>query len=282
MRYNRKILHYFSGKGKFIGTFENTKETGIGEVGALACGDILKLSLKIQHDLITDVKVMVFGCVSAFAASTYLAEILIGTNIHDALKIENQKIVEFLGLPPIKIHCSVLAKEALHKAINNYLIKNNRLHVSQCAHVSEGYFERKENDILINSQNKVGFEIIEDKCFTENKIHESQAQITFTDIAFNKIKHFFKDKKNSSLLLHVVREGCGFLYKYKIINDCDTGSQHCSVNYEVFKIVFFKNQYEYLQNTNIDFIDKDMDSCIVFRKNKNASYCNCGVTFNIS
>ena len=111
MRYNKKILKYFHGKKKFIGKFNDDKNVGIGEVGALACGDILKLFIKVEDNKIIDVKVMVFGCLSAFASSTYLAEMLIGKDIYSAFKIRNSDISDALGLPPIKIHCSVLAQK---------------------------------------------------------------------------------------------------------------------------------------------------------------------------
>lgn len=107
-----------------VGEIENAD--AIGEVGNAKCGDIMRMYLKIDNDIITDVKFKTFGCGSAIATSSMATELIKGKPLKDALKLTNQAVVEALdGLPTHKIHCSVLAEEAIKDAIKNYYIKNN-------------------------------------------------------------------------------------------------------------------------------------------------------------
>jgi nitrogen fixation NifU-like protein len=98
---------------------------GIGEVGAAACGDIMKISLKIRDGKIEDARFKTFGCGSAIASSSLVTEMVKGRTIGEAMKIQNSQIAEELKLPPVKIHCSVLAEDALKAAISDYLKKKN-------------------------------------------------------------------------------------------------------------------------------------------------------------
>ena len=98
---------------------------GIGEVGAAACGDIMKISLKIKDGKIEDARFKTFGCGSAIASSSMATELIKGRTIEEALSFSNQEVVDALGgLPPVKIHCSVLAEEALKAALEDYVKKN--------------------------------------------------------------------------------------------------------------------------------------------------------------
>lgn len=99
---------------------------GVGEVGNMKCGDIMKIYLKIDNDIITDVKFETFGCGSAIASSSMATELIKGKSINDALALTNKAVVEALdGLPPQKIHCSVLAEEAVSAALKDYFDKNS-------------------------------------------------------------------------------------------------------------------------------------------------------------
>ncbi len=98
---------------------------GIGEVGAAACGDIMKISLKIKDGIIEDARFKTFGCGSAIASSSMATELIKGRSIDEAMSFSNQEVVDALGgLPPVKIHCSVLAEEALKAALEDYLKKH--------------------------------------------------------------------------------------------------------------------------------------------------------------
>jgi nitrogen fixation NifU-like protein len=120
--YNQKVLEVFANP-KNVGVIENAD--GEGMVGNATCGDIMKITLKIDDDVITDAKFQTFGCTAAIATSSTATEMVKGLKIEDALKITNAKVVEYLeGLPPQKIHCSVLAEEAIKKAIESYKAKH--------------------------------------------------------------------------------------------------------------------------------------------------------------
>lgn len=122
--YSEKVMDHFMNP-RNIGIIEDAN--GIGEEGNLSCGDIMKIYLKVENDIIVDVKFQTFGCGAAIASSSMATEMIKGKTLEDAWKLSNKEVAEALdGLPPIKMHCSVLAEEAIHNAINDYLIKNDR------------------------------------------------------------------------------------------------------------------------------------------------------------
>ncbi|HPG92576.1 MAG TPA: Fe-S cluster assembly scaffold protein NifU [Clostridia bacterium] len=116
--YNQKVLDAFANP-KNVGVIENAD--GEGTVGNPTCGDIMKITLKIDNDIITDAKFQTYGCTAAIATSSTATEMIKGKSVEEAMKLTNSQVVEYLeGLPPQKIHCSVLAEEAIKKAIENY------------------------------------------------------------------------------------------------------------------------------------------------------------------
>ncbi|WP_092402777.1 MULTISPECIES: Fe-S cluster assembly scaffold IscU [Candidatus Ichthyocystis] len=127
MPYSDKVLDHYENP-RNVGSFqEETKGVGTGIVGAPSCGDVMKLQIKVGKDsVIEDVKFMTFGCGSAIASSSLATEMIKGKTIDNALKIKNSVIVEELSLPPVKIHCSILAEAAIRAAVANYK-ENNRL-----------------------------------------------------------------------------------------------------------------------------------------------------------
>ena len=119
--YSEKVMEHFRNP-RNVGVLENAD--GIGEVGNAKCGDIMKIYLKIDDDIITDVKFETFGCGSAIASSSMATELIKGKSVTEALTLTNQAVVEALdGLPPHKLHCSVLAEEAIKKALQDYYKK---------------------------------------------------------------------------------------------------------------------------------------------------------------
>ena len=123
--YNQKVLDAFANP-KNVGEIE--KPDGEGTVGNATCGDIMKITLRIVDDVIVDAKFQTFGCAAAIATSSTATQMVIGMTVDDALKITNAKVVEALeGLPPQKLHCSVLAEEAIKKAIEDYRAKKQNI-----------------------------------------------------------------------------------------------------------------------------------------------------------
>jgi nitrogen fixation NifU-like protein len=126
MSYSEKVIDHYQNP-KNVGTLDKSaKNVGTGLVGAPECGDVMRLQIEVDEatGMITDAKFKTFGCGSAIASSSLATEWLKGKSVDDALKIDNMDIVEELNLPPVKIHCSVLAEDAIKSAINDYRVKN--------------------------------------------------------------------------------------------------------------------------------------------------------------
>ncbi|MFC2594638.1 MAG: Fe-S cluster assembly scaffold protein NifU [Fretibacterium sp.] len=118
LNYSEKVMEHFSNP-RNVGEIENAD--GVGEAGNPKCGDIMKIYLKVKDNVIEDVKFKTFGCASAIASSSMATELIKGKTIDEAWNLTNNAVAEALdGLPPIKMHCSVLAEEAIHTALNDY------------------------------------------------------------------------------------------------------------------------------------------------------------------
>jgi len=126
MAYSDKVVDHYTNP-RNVGTLDKSKNTvGTGLVGAPECGDVMRLQIEVNREtgIIVDAKFKTFGCGSAIASSSLATEWLKGKLIDEALQIDNMEIVEELALPPVKIHCSVLAEDAIRSAINDYRAKN--------------------------------------------------------------------------------------------------------------------------------------------------------------
>lgn len=125
MAYSEKVIDHYTNP-RNIGTLDKSKNTvGTGLVGAPECGDVMRLQIEVDDNgTIADAKFKTFGCGSAIASSSLATEWLKGKTVDDAMAIDNMEIVEELALPPVKIHCSVLAEDAIKAAINDYRTKN--------------------------------------------------------------------------------------------------------------------------------------------------------------
>lgn len=123
MAYSDKVIEHYE-RPRNVGTLDkNAEDVGTGLVGAPACGDVMRLQIKVEDGRITDAKFKTFGCGSAIASSSLATEWLKGKSIEEAEQIKNTQIVEELNLPPVKIHCSVLAEDAIKSAIADYRSK---------------------------------------------------------------------------------------------------------------------------------------------------------------
>ncbi|KAJ9162103.1 Iron-sulfur cluster assembly protein [Coniochaeta hoffmannii] len=124
--YHERVLDHYS-KPRNVGSMDkNASDVGTGLVGAPACGDVMKLQIKVDPNTntISDVKFKTFGCGSAIASSSYLTELVRGMTLDQASKVKNTEIAKELCLPPVKLHCSMLAEDAIKSAISNYYTKN--------------------------------------------------------------------------------------------------------------------------------------------------------------
>jgi Fe-S cluster assembly scaffold IscU len=120
MAYSEKVIDHYQNP-KNVGTLDKSKSNvGTGLVGAPECGDVMRLQIEVNDNIITDAKFKTFGCGSAIAASSLATEWLKGMTLEEAVKMDNMELVEELNLPPVKIHCSVLAEDAIKSAINDY------------------------------------------------------------------------------------------------------------------------------------------------------------------
>ncbi len=137
--YTEKVMDHFMNP-RNVGEIENAD--GVGEVGNVKCGDIMRIYIKVNGEVIEDVKFKTFGCGSAIAASSVATELIMGKTIKEALALTNKQVVDELGgLPPVKVHCSVLAEQALKAAIYDYATKNG-LHYEEL----DGFDPNEEHD----------------------------------------------------------------------------------------------------------------------------------------
>ena len=123
--YHKNIIDHYENP-RNVGSLDSTKKTvGTGLVGAPACGDVMKLQIEVVDNIIVDSKFKTFGCGSAIASSSLVTDWIINKNINEVTAIANTDIARYLKLPPVKLHCSMLAEDAIKSAVNNYKKKNN-------------------------------------------------------------------------------------------------------------------------------------------------------------
>ena len=120
MAYSQAVVDHYENP-RNVGSFNKDEEgIGTGMVGAPACGDVMKLQIKVEDGIITDARFKTYGCGSAIASSSLITEWVKGKTINEATEIKNSEIAEELGLPPVKIHCSILAEDAIKAAVTDY------------------------------------------------------------------------------------------------------------------------------------------------------------------
>ena len=134
MAYSDKVIDHYENPRNVGSLDKNDLSIGTGLVGAPACGDVMRLQIKVsENGIIEDAKFKTYGCGSAIASSSLVTEWVKGRSLDDVLKIKNTDIVEHLSLPPVKIHCSVLAEDAIRAAIDDYKQKNNKSNLRHSA-----------------------------------------------------------------------------------------------------------------------------------------------------
>ncbi|HEX8952725.1 MAG TPA: Fe-S cluster assembly scaffold IscU [Polyangia bacterium] len=126
MAYSEKVIDHYENPRNVGSLDKNSEDVGTGLVGAPACGDVMKLQIKVEDGIITDAKFKTFGCGSAIASSSLVTEWVKGMSVDKAMELKNSMIAEELNLPPVKIHCSVLAEDAIKAAIADYKKKKEQ------------------------------------------------------------------------------------------------------------------------------------------------------------
>jgi nitrogen fixation NifU-like protein len=127
MAYSEKVIDHYENP-RNVGSFDKSDpDIGTGMVGAPACGDVMKLQIKVDSDgIIRDARFKTYGCGSAIASSSLVTEMVKGMHLDDAVKLSNSEIAEELALPPVKIHCSILAEDAIKAAVNDYRNRHSK------------------------------------------------------------------------------------------------------------------------------------------------------------
>jgi len=126
MAYSQQVIDHYENP-RNVGSFSKDEEDiGTGMVGAPACGDVMKLQIKVKDGIITDAKFKTYGCGSAIASSSLITEWVKGKTLNEASTISNSEIASELALPPVKIHCSILAEDAIKAAVNDYLNRHSQ------------------------------------------------------------------------------------------------------------------------------------------------------------
>ena len=235
-RYNDIILNYYN-DNKHVGSFNTkNKNIGTGLVGSPSCGDVMKLQIKVKKDKktktdkIVDAKILVFGCGSAKASSSYVAQQLIGKTINEALKIKNTDIANSIGLPKIKLHCSVLAESAIKQAVEDYKNKNSK--------------SKKDT----KTQSK--------KASTKKyKATDEKFDVSISKEATDFVKkHLSKIKNNPIGIMLNLEEGhCGLMYKVRFVEKKDNIKDCICIEKNNLKIFIKNNEKEILNGTKIEY-----------------------------
>ena len=128
MAYSKEVLDHYENP-RNVGSFKKTDDdVGVGLVGAPSCGDVLQLSIKVKDGIITDARFKTYGCGSAIASSSLVTEWVKGRSLDEAAALKNSEIAQELALPPVKIHCSILAEDAIKAAVEDYRSKHDLVH----------------------------------------------------------------------------------------------------------------------------------------------------------
>ena len=261
-RYNDTILNYYN-DNKHVGSFNiKNKNIGTGLVGSPSCGDVMKLQIKVKKDKktktekIVDAKILVFGCGSAKASSSYVAQQLIGKTINEALKIKNTDIANSIGLPKIKLHCSVLAESAIKQAVDDYKNKSSK--------------SKKDTKTQSKKTPTKKYKSIDEKI----DVSISKEATDFVK------KHLSKIKNNPIGIMLNLEEGhCGLMYKVRFVEKKDNIEDCICLEKNNLKIFIKNDEKEILNGTKIEYKEEGLKRGLIFENPKETGRCSCGLNF---
>ena len=263
-QYNDDILNYYN-DDSHIGSLDvNDKNVGTGLVGSPSCGDVMKLQIKIEknkkgEEIIKDAKILVFGCGSAKASSSYVAEKLTGMSLEEAKKIKNVDIANALNLPKLKLHCSVLVEDAIKRAVEDY---NNK----QKGIKSDVY--NQTNKIENNNSND------------DFTISITKDAVEFTKKQLEKVEKE-KNIKIAGIQLSLEEGHCGLMYKVKYLEDKELKKNSNFITFEKNGLNIFvsKDMKDILNGTEISYKEENLKRGLIFKNPKETGRCNCGKNF---
>ena len=264
MAYKAKVLDHYNNP-RNVGSFDkNDSSVGTGMVGAPACGDVMKLQIKVNDNgVIEDAKFKTFGCASAIASSSLATEWLKGKSLEEAMTIKNRDIAVELELPPVKYHCSVLAEDAIKTAIADYKSK-----------VAEN--DNKKNDFVEKTH-----VVIE---------HENNQGISITENGLQKISEILYGNDIKIAIRFIAKDGGCSGKKYAIELDDRVDSAHINLGWKVVvnyngnilikHILIDKDSLDLLKGSEIDHEKNELGERFVFKNPNATSYCGCGKSFS--
>ena len=261
-QYNDDILNYYN-DDSHIGSLDvNDKNVGTGLVGSPSCGDVMKLQIKIGENkkgekIIEDAKILVFGCGSAKASSSYVAEKLVGMSLEDAKKIKNVDIANALKLPKLKLHCSVLVEDAIKRAIDDYNKKQNG-EKSDIYKIYDNKNNQSNNDCI--------------------KLSITKEAIDFTKQQLKKVESE-KKIKIKGIQLSLEEGHCGLMYKVKYLEDKGKNDDFVVFEDSGLKIFVKKDMVDILNGTEISYKEENLKRGLIFKNPKETGRCNCGMNF---
>ena len=275
-KYNNTILNYYN-DDSHTGSFnEKDKSIGTGLVGSPSCGDVMKLQIKVtkkkDKQIISDAKILVFGCGSAKASSSYVAQQLIGKTLEEAVQIKNSDIAKYLGLPKIKLHCSVLAEEAIKQAIENYKNKH-----------SDSLKKKKRNKKeYIKAQTT---NLVDSNLPNQDNFNAENFSIAITQDATKFVKNTLHklNKKNIMGIRLSLEEGhCGLMYKVRYVNNQRMITNDICFKTNDLNIFIPKEQAEILNGTKIEYKEENLKRGLIFKNPRETNRCSCGKNFLIN
>ena len=261
MAYKAKVLDHYNNP-RNVGAFDKTSEdVGTGMVGAPACGDVMKLQIKVKDGVIEDAKFKTFGCASAIASSSLATEWLKGKSLDEAMTIKNRDIANELDLPPVKFHCSVLAEDAIKTAIADYKSKN-------ADNDNKNYIEKTH--IIIE--------------------HNDNHGILITENALNKISTILHGEDIKIAIRFIAKDGGCSGKKYAIELDDHIDNKNINLGWKIVvnyggdnimkHILIDGESLDLLQGSEIDHEKNELGERFVFKNPNATSYCGCGKSFS--
>lgn len=293
--YSKKTMQHFK-KPRNAGFFcKNAKNIGTGIIGSPECGDVMQLQIAVNPETnrIEDAKFKTFGCVSAIATSSLITEKIKGLTLEEAINVTNKDIADELTLPAIKLHCSVLAEQAVRKAIVDYINKhggsiniNSNEGADSTNSISASSSNCSKCICKCSNYNKDMHNVVQ--CTAEERPYcqsQTTPPITLTHTAIAKIENYISESGNMyvGVRLRVEQDsGCsGMKYNFKYVKEVEVIALDVTVKISNNVTLFIDStSLQYIVGTSIDYLDDGMHARFIFNNPNAHVKCRCGESFN--